>query len=173
MESDPQPVAAERSADHHVEHNVEEETSEAFPDQEATKAAALEATKAFFASVAQAIQTPLAPKGVRRRQPAQARSTARAAKNVDTNLRRSGRLAQGNLNTVRPSKRGEVLMMRKMGILKEGELVTDEAKRAYEQIFNKPLSKKHLTAITELFPAAGCLSDEELTSTLRAGEMAT
>lgn len=62
--------------------------------------------------------------------------------------------------------------MRKMGIITAEAPVTGEAKQAYEQVFAKPLTKEHLAAIRELFPAASALSDTELlTATMQVGEL--
>lgn len=63
--------------------------------------------------------------------------------------------------------------MKKMGLLQENDPDTEEAKTAYAQIFDRPLSKKNLAAIRELFPAAGELSDKELTATLQVAGMAS
>ena len=54
--------------------------------------------------------------------------------------------------------------MRKLGVLPDGHQVTDEARNKYCKLFDKPLSKKHLAAIRDLFPAAQALSDEVLSA---------
>ena len=54
--------------------------------------------------------------------------------------------------------------MRKLGVLAAGEQPTDEARKKYFKRFDKPLDKKQLAAIRDLFPAAQTLSDEELSA---------
>jgi len=79
--------------------------------------------------------------------------------------RRSNRIANQPLNSsVRPSKRGEVVLMRKLDILADGDLVTNDAKTKLDKLFDKPVEKKQLDAIRDLFPAAQALSDEELST---------
>ena len=79
--------------------------------------------------------------------------------------RRSTRIASQPLHSaVRPSKRGEAVLMRKLGVLAAGEQPTDEARKKYFKLFDKPLDKKQLAATRDLFPAAQTLSDEELSA---------
>jgi hypothetical protein len=82
------------------------------PEAEATKAT----TAAFLASVRQALQVPLAT------------LPAAPSPSTTTTTRRSSRLAKDTMNsTVRASKKGEVLLMRRLGKLdKQGSSPSDE-----------------------------------------------
>ena len=125
------------------------------PDQDL--AAATAATANFIASVRRALQAPLAQLPASRR-------TSSAVSPVKSQ-RRSNRIANQPLNSsVRPSKRGEVVLMRKLGILADGDPVTNDAKTKLDKLFDKPLEKKQLDAIRDLFPVAQALSDEELST---------
>lgn len=132
----------------------------------AEKQAAEEATKAFIATVAKAVQTPLAATTGRRRQA--------PAPVTPTILRRSHIIARNECtSTVRPSKRGEVLLIRKLGIAPADTPISKENQEAYEQLFRRPLSADHLAAIRDLFPAAQALSDSDhAAALLQAGEEA-
>lgn len=114
------------------------------------------ATRDFFAAVAQAIPTPLASKIARQKASPE---TAPAMATTQTPLRLCGRISKGTMTTVRSSKRGEVLMMHKFEVIAVDDQATAAARQAYEQIYAKPLSKKHLQAICELFPAVEQLID--------------
>lgn len=82
-------------------------------------------------------------------------------------LRWSRRIATtDNMSNVRPSKKSEVLLMRKLGLIAPSALATTEAQQAYGTLFERPLPADHLTAIRELLPAAEALSDKDLTVVL-------
>lgn len=57
------------------------------------------------------------------------------------------------MSLVRPVKRVEVIIMRKVGILAEAQPVTEAARKAYEEFFNKELCNENLNAVKELFPS--------------------
>lgn len=99
------------------------------PAPQPSKDQALQATQAFFDSAAQDMHTPLANWTMHQSPVQQWAMASEQSKNW--NPRRSSCLAQGNLDTVRPSKRGDVLVMKKMGLIKDNKLVSDEAKQAY------------------------------------------
>lgn len=129
-------------------------------DQPSNKQAAEAATRAFLMAVTKSIQTPLAAKTTRR-------TKGPAPTPTPTILRRSRRIAANDSTpNVRPSKKGEVLLMRKLGVLPPHAPAIKELQNAYEQLFDQPLSTDHLAAIRDLFPAAEALDNDELTAAL-------
>lgn len=89
------------------------------------KRAAEEATRAFLSSIVTAVQTPLAPKNTKRRAPAPSATP--------TILRRSNCIARTeSISNVRPSKCGEALIMRKLGLVPTNAEITKEAQDDYE-----------------------------------------
>ncbi|CAO2161977.1 unnamed protein product [Urochloa humidicola] len=112
------------------------------------------ATAAFLASVSQALQAPLAtmpPKN------------ATASQALDTPLRRSKRLTNQPLNsTVRASKKGEVLVMRKLGLLPDDPSGTGPLHPELASVFRGPLDTSSFAAMRDMFPAARALSDADL-----------
>jgi hypothetical protein len=68
---------------------------------------------------------------------------------------RSRRIAAQQLAGVPVYKRGEVLLMRKFGILKDGAPVTAVAKDLYDSLYRSELKLEHINAIRELFPDRG------------------
>lgn len=115
------------------------------------------ATARFLAGVRQAMQAPLASLP-RRNTPAC--TAAAPAKSV----RRSARLANQPLNsTVRASKKGEVLVLRKLGLLtndtrQDGEFCQKEL----ASIFTGPLDDHYFQALRDIIPAAQALSDADI-----------
>lgn len=80
-----------------------------------------------------------------------------------TNLRRSDRLAKQPLNlTVRPSEKGEVLTMKKMGFIKPGRTDIDGARKEFDNFFTNTVNIQGFPALRDLFPAARHLTDAEL-----------
>lgn len=80
-----------------------------------------------------------------------------------TNLRRSDRLAKQPLNlTVRPSKKGEVLTMKKQGFIKPGRTDIDGARKEFDNFFTNTVNIQGFPALRDLFPAARHLTDAEL-----------
>lgn len=81
-------------------------------------------------------------------------------------MRRSGRLAKDPLNlAVRPSKKGEILTMQRLGFLGNNPGATvdvDNARKEYDRFFNDTLGVKNFPALRDLLPAARGLTDEEL-----------
>ncbi|CAN6172135.1 unnamed protein product [Urochloa humidicola] len=119
-------------------------------DEELEIEQAKAATAAFLASVSRALQVPLAT--LPTRPPPTSPSTA---------LRRSTRLAAKPLNSsVRASKKGEVLVMRKLGICMNDD---DSGQRQQlAEVFRGPLDTSHYASLRDIFPAARALSDAEL-----------
>ncbi|CAN6344276.1 unnamed protein product [Urochloa humidicola] len=117
------------------------------PELEEAKAA----TAAFLASLSRALQAPLA-----------ALPSRPAPLSPATAPRRSSRLANKPLNaTVRPSKKGEVLVLRKLGF-NPGNENTDEVRQQLAAVFHGPLELPHYESLRDIFPAARALSDAEL-----------
>ena len=56
------------------------------------------------------------------------------------------------------SKRGEVLLMKKMGILAPSAPIFSVAKRSYDSYFQGTLSEANVEALDALFPASGAMS---------------
>lgn len=125
-------------------------------------AAAMAATTAFLAGISLATRSPLISAI-----PAPAALPVRQAPPAPK-LRRSGRLAQETLNlTVRPSKKGEILAMKRLGFIGKGGCSIDDARREFERFFSKIVDIQNLPALRDLFPAARELSDEELLAAAR------
>lgn len=101
----------------------------------------------FLDSVRLAFQVPLAS-----RPATPAPSTA---------TRRSGRLAKQALNiAIRPSKKGEVLAMRKLGIIPaDGDI---EHARNFDKFIATTMQPAHFEALRDFFPAARELTDNDL-----------
>lgn len=77
--------------------------------------------------------------------------------------RRSERIASQPLNSdVRPSKRGEQLLLRRLGHAPKECPVSEEARRTFRVLFCSPVSSSLMVALRELFPAARHLTDDEL-----------
>ncbi|CAN6345196.1 unnamed protein product [Urochloa humidicola] len=109
------------------------------------------ATAAFLASVSRALQAPLASL------PPRLSTTS-----PTTTPRRSSRLASKPLNTtVRASKKGEVLVLRKLGLRPDDDNSTDTS-RQLASVFHGPLDTTHFVSLRDIFPAARALSDMEL-----------
>lgn len=116
----------------------------ASPTNSPSTAAAMAATTSFLAGITLATRSPLLS-GIP--------TTVRAAPPPATptpSLRRSNRLASQPLNlTVRPSKKGEVLAMNRLGFIGKGEPNIEEARKEYI---------KNLPALRDLLPVARGLS---------------
>lgn len=93
-------------------------------------------------------------------------------KSTSSILRQSRQITEiDEVCNVRPSKKGEVLLMKKLGIVPPCAPNTKESQEAYAELFDHPLSEPHLATIRVLFPAAETLSDEELaTAIIQASE---
>lgn len=108
------------------------------------------ATAAFLASVSQALQVPLASLPARHCVPPRTPAS-----------RRSERLAKNPLNaSVRPSKRGEVLVLRRMGLCPPDDHAMP--RQELSTVFTGPLNPHCFAAIRDIFPAANALSDDDL-----------
>jgi hypothetical protein len=66
---------------------------------------------------------------------------------------RSSRIAAQQMSHIPASKRGEVLLMKKMGVQLPHGPVSSAAKRSYQSIFKGNLSSSQIEAFDELFPA--------------------
>ncbi|KAJ1274271.1 hypothetical protein BS78_05G049800, partial [Paspalum vaginatum] len=71
---------------------------------------------------------------------------------------RSRRIAAQRLAGVPISKRGELILMRRLGILMDDAPVTSEAVAACDNLYRWGLTPEHVCAIRELFPAAAAPS---------------
>nr|CAB3453806.1 unnamed protein product [Digitaria exilis] len=85
--------------------------------------------------------------------------------------RRSGRLAAQPLNlTVRPSKKGEILAMKRLGFLCNGsrnDSDIEAVRKEFDCFFKETMDVKNLSALRDLLPAARVLTDEELMTAVR------
>nr|CAB3486214.1 unnamed protein product [Digitaria exilis] len=78
-------------------------------------------------------------------------------------LRRSSRLAKQPLNlTVRPSKKGEVLAMKRLGFITSGCTDLEGARKELTRFFTETVDIQNFPALRHLLPAARHLTDEEL-----------
>jgi len=66
---------------------------------------------------------------------------------------RSARIAAQTLSHIPTAKRGEVLLMQKMGVQPPRAPVTTASKKAYQAIFTGELSDTQVEAFDEMFPA--------------------
>lgn len=125
--------------------------------QSPSTAAAIAATSAFLAGITLATRSPLIAEA-----PQQARVAVPRAKPAPS-TRRSERLANQSLNlTVRPSKKGEVLAMKRLGFLGNEGNNLEQCRKEFDLFFTKLVDIKNFPAIRDLLPAARELSDEEL-----------
>lgn len=117
----------------------------------------------------QACQTPLnqpivAAEGSKRRAPVR-RPRPQSNPNPGTLPRRSRRLAKKEKVLPQNSvKRAQRRIMEKLGLVKKDEIPSPEASSAFDQLFKKPLSQKHIIALAELFTkgAMGKVVEAEL-----------
>jgi hypothetical protein len=58
------------------------------------------------------------------------------------------------MDHISASKRGEVLLMKRMGILAPSAPIFSAAKRSYDSYFQSTLSEANVEALDELFPAS-------------------
>lgn len=125
------------------------------------------ATRTFITSISNVLQTSLAPK-IKKKQ-------VTVTSPTPTILRWSRRLAKTDaLPNVRSSKKGEVQLMCKLGVIALSALITAEAQKAYAVLFDKLLSMIHLETIRDLFLAAQALSGGDLNAALaHMGEQAS
>nr|CAB3463346.1 unnamed protein product [Digitaria exilis] len=144
---------------------TEEPVALASPPRTPSTAAAMAATSAFLASITLATQSPLISAV-----PTEARA-AFPPTAPTPGLRRSGRLASQPLNlTVRPSKKGEILAMKKLGFLEAGSNNNgdiDDARKEFDRFFGEVTDIKNFPPLRNLLPAARGLSDDELMAAAR------
>ncbi|CAN6238466.1 unnamed protein product [Urochloa humidicola] len=67
--------------------------------------------------------------------------------------KRSERLANHPLANVPSSKRAEVVLMRRFGVVPEGAPVTNGAKEAYKKFYAEDMREMAFEAVSELIPA--------------------
>ncbi|KAJ1257052.1 hypothetical protein BS78_K229800 [Paspalum vaginatum] len=67
---------------------------------------------------------------------------------------RSRRLASQRLAGVPVTKRGEIILMRRLGLIKDAAVVTPTVKKQYDDLFDQGLTPEQVSAIRKLFPAA-------------------
>ena len=82
---------------------------------------------------------------------------------------RSRRIAAQPLSHVPTSKRGEVLLMQRMGIAPLAALVFFSSKGAYDAIFIGNLTLSQVEALDELFPVANTKAGRKLFSDAGVG----
>ncbi|CAN6167785.1 unnamed protein product [Urochloa humidicola] len=105
----------------------------------------------FTAEVQTKVRTPLATLAPRR--VPRADSEVQAME-VEFKLpQRSRRIAAQALSNVPASKRGEVLMMKRFGVIDENAIVTKESRKAYDELYCKKLTPKEFTTARVLFPS--------------------
>ncbi|CAL4946299.1 unnamed protein product [Urochloa decumbens] len=115
------------------------------------------ATAAFLASVSQALQVPLAS--------LPERPAGTTVPTLTPVPRRSGRLAVQALNSnVRPSKKGEVLVMRKLGLCTADG---PSAGQKFGTMFHDTPDPNTFAAIRDIFPTARALTDADLMAAAR------
>ncbi|CAO2044229.1 unnamed protein product [Urochloa humidicola] len=120
-------------------------------------------TAAFLASVSQALQAPLASLPGRGGGNGTVPGTP-----VTPGVRRSRRLVNQPLNaTVRASKKGEVLVMRKSGLCPVENPTPEQVHQELAAVFKGPLDPCDFAAIRNIFPAAKALSDADLMAAIR------
>ncbi|KAF8733313.1 hypothetical protein HU200_014917 [Digitaria exilis] len=122
------------------------------------------ATSAFLAGITLATRSPLISDI-----PAVARVPFPSAPPTPCQ-RRSSRLASQPINlTVRPSKKGEILAMKRLGFLdtNTGGNNIDTARKEFTRFFNDIVDIKNFPALRDLLPAARGLDDEELMATIQ------
>lgn len=65
-------------------------------------------------------------------------------------VRRSSRIA-GRFAAGTPVKKRQRLLMVQLGIIKEGEVISDESLQAYLKLFESPMTPSHIAAVLALF----------------------
>nr|CAB3469678.1 unnamed protein product [Digitaria exilis] len=134
-------------------------------------AAAMAATTAFLAGITLATRSPLI-----RSIPGDARVAFTVPDNAVSMPRRSSRLPSQPLNvSVRPSKKGEILAMKRFGLLPEGVnsgAAIDKAGEKLDNFFDDIIDVKNLPALRDLFPAARGLSNDEMVAAARQAGVA-
>jgi len=83
--------------------------------------------------------------------------------------KRSRRIAAQPLAHIPISKRGEVLLMRRMGFAPPAGPISSASKRAYDDLFARNLTSSEVEALDELFPATTATTGRRLFSDDGAG----
>ncbi|TVU26933.1 hypothetical protein EJB05_29506, partial [Eragrostis curvula] len=124
--------------------------------------------EAFTAKVQTKIRTPLISKPKRGAQQtvAEVPEQAEASLSMGSIIKRSKRIAQQPLAGVASSKRAEVLLMRRMGNIKENEKPSEQAKKDLNDFFSKGLKEEHVAALrgahpSNLLPSMALAAEEE------------
>lgn len=98
---------------------------------------------------AQAVTVPLQHTGATIASTPTPRTHRKTRENAST-LRRSRRIAnRGALGST--LDRAQTVLMRKLGVISDQESISQEAREAYTCLFDHPLSRSHLIALTALF----------------------
>jgi hypothetical protein len=115
---------------------------------------AMAKTAAFLGTVRLAIQAPLAalPR------------LSDAPTGPTPTPRRSGRLASQPPSAVpvRPSKKGEILAMKKLGIISRDDEAELANVRDFDKFLVSAMQPRHFAALRDIFPAANALPNAEL-----------
>ena len=83
--------------------------------------------------------------------------------------KRSRRIAAQPLMHIPTSKRGEVLLMRRMGFAPPAAPISSASKRAYDDFFVRNLTSSEVKAMDELSPATNATTGRRLLSDDGAG----
>ena len=78
--------------------------------------------------------------------------------------KRSRRIAAQPLAHIPTSKRGEVLLMRRMGFAPPAAPISSASKRAYDDFFARNLTSSEVEVLDELFPATNATTGRRLFS---------
>ncbi|CAN6221799.1 unnamed protein product [Urochloa humidicola] len=112
------------------------------------------ALEAFITKVSKAIPAPLADKPLRRRRvdPALVDAPPQLPSFEVSGIRRSYRQALGPLSAVKPAKRGEVLLMHRLGEVGVPLPATSSAGQAVKQFFDEGPPPHSTDALLDMFP---------------------
>ncbi|CAN6268811.1 unnamed protein product [Urochloa humidicola] len=107
--------------------------------------------KAFTNEVQCKIQTPLMPRPVK----ARSKAPAVVAASKPELPKRSERLAKHPLANVASSKRAEIVLMQRLGMVPEiaPPSIINEARAAYRKLYGDELEETHFEAVQDLIPA--------------------
>ena len=67
--------------------------------------------------------------------------------------KRSSRIASQSLANVPVAKRGEIVVMRRLGFIDDKAPATATSLKAYNEIYRGKLQSNHIEAMDELFPS--------------------
>lgn len=105
----------------------------------------------FAAAVQTKVRTPLAPLPSKR--------AAQDQEVPEPKLpQRSRRQASQALSRVPASRRGDVLMMRCFGVVNDNAVITEDNRKACDDLYRAKLAPKEFAAVRELFPSTRATS---------------